>query len=169
MDAWAARRRDYDAGILDAAGYWQWTLEACRVRGARGIVAERLSELVEIDISAWMEPRVAVHELLNGLLDRGAELAILSNMPRGVGARFVAAWPWIKRIGLRHFSGDEGLAKPDPAFYRHFLEKSGWLAEETLFVDDSAANIETAASLGFAVHHFTEEAAALEALRAWAL
>jgi putative hydrolase of the HAD superfamily len=168
LKAWALLRRDYDEGILDGPRYWGQTLASCGVPDAEAFVGARLGELHETDIAAWMSPRPAVHTLLEGLLDSGVELAILSNMPRGIGSRFVAAWPCIGRIALRFFSGDEGFAKPDPAFYRHFLERSGWSADHTLFVDDMAPNIATAAALGFSVHHFTNEKAALEALRSWA-
>lgn len=168
LKAWAARRRDYDEGLIAAEEYWRLTLRSCGVAQADRIASSRLENLIQIDISAWMRPRPAVHALLESFLDSGHELAILSNMPPGIGARYVAAWPWIERIPLRLFSGDEGFAKPDPAFYRHFLARSGWVPEQTLFVDDMLKNIEAAAALGFAVHHFTEEKAALEAMRAWA-
>ncbi|MEI6874574.1 MAG: HAD-IA family hydrolase [Spirochaetota bacterium] len=168
LETWALRRRDYDEGILDGPSYWRQTLASCGVGDAGAFVEARLAELHETDIAAWMSPRPAVHALLEGFLDSGVELAILSNMPRGIGSRFVAAWPLIGRIALRFFSGDEGFAKPDPAFYLHFLERSGWSADHTLFIDDTARNIEAATALGFAVHHFIEEKAALKALRSWA-
>jgi putative hydrolase of the HAD superfamily len=168
LDAWSRHRRDYDEGIIDARAYWMAVLAACGLAQAESLAWTRLDEFVRTDIAAWMRPRLAVHALLEGLLDSGVELAILSNMPPGIGSRFVAAWPWIGKIRLRFFSGDEGYAKPDAAFYRHFLERSGWQPEHTLFVDDTAKNIEAAAVLGFAVHHFIDEAAALEAMRSWA-
>jgi HAD superfamily hydrolase (TIGR01509 family) len=168
LKAWAGPRRDLDEGVLDPRSYWTRVLSTCGIPRAETLVVGRLPELVDTDLAAWMRPRPAVHALLEALLDTGAELAILSNMPPGIGARFVAAWPWIARIEHRFFSGDEGMAKPDHAFWLHFLERSGWQAEHTLFVDDTAVNIEAAERLGFAVHHFTEEEAALGAIKAWA-
>ena len=41
------------------------------------------------------------------------------------------------------------LCKPDPEIYRKVVEISGFKPEETLFFDDSAANIEAAQDLGF--------------------
>ena len=41
-----------------------------------------------------------------------------------------------------------GLAKPDPAIFRYFLEKFGKIAEECLFIDDSEENTRSAAGVG---------------------
>ncbi|MGK0366019.1 MAG: FMN phosphatase YigB (HAD superfamily) [Saprospiraceae bacterium] len=41
------------------------------------------------------------------------------------------------------------MRKPDPAIYNFVLKDAGINAEETLFIDDNPANIETAAALGW--------------------
>jgi putative hydrolase of the HAD superfamily len=41
-----------------------------------------------------------------------------------------------------------GVRKPDPEIYLRALAHAGWKAEETLFADDSQANIEAAQALG---------------------
>lgn len=46
-------------------------------------------------------------------------------------------------------SYEEGCAKPDPQIFHNVLDKFGIKAEETLFFDDSQANLEAAARLGF--------------------
>ena len=46
-------------------------------------------------------------------------------------------------------SGDVRLVKPDPAIFELTLERAGRSADECLFIDDSAANVESAATLGF--------------------
>ncbi|PMD88851.1 hypothetical protein BWI97_25025 [Siphonobacter sp. BAB-5405] len=39
--------------------------------------------------------------------------------------------------------------KPDPEFYRHALQEGGGLLpEESVFIDDNADNIESAATVG---------------------
>jgi len=52
-------------------------------------------------------------------------------------------------------SGEEKIVKPDRRLYEILLERYGLRAEESLFIDDNAANIETARTLGFQVVHFT--------------
>ena len=46
-------------------------------------------------------------------------------------------------------SYEECCAKPDPQIFHNVLDKFGIKAEETLFFDDSQANLEAAARLGF--------------------
>lgn len=41
------------------------------------------------------------------------------------------------------------LHKPDEAIFRAMLREGGFEARETLFIDDSSANVETARRLGF--------------------
>jgi HAD superfamily hydrolase (TIGR01509 family) len=52
-------------------------------------------------------------------------------------------------------SGDEGLVKPDIAFYSKCLKKFNLAAAETLFVDDQMINVEGARKVG--MHSFLFE------------
>ncbi|MES2034597.1 MAG: HAD family phosphatase [Pseudomonadota bacterium] len=76
-----------------------------------------------------------------------------------------AAWPGVQAMSpaFRHLrdsivSAEEGVIKPDPAIYEVVLKRTGLAPEDLLFVDDSAANIDAAARLGFHVHHFEDPA-----------
>lgn len=51
------------------------------------------------------------------------------------------------------FSYDLGLWKPDPAIYEAVLSELGLLADEVLFLDDNAANVESARRLGIPTEH----------------
>ena len=55
-------------------------------------------------------------------------------------------------------SGEEGVIKPDPAIFRILIERTGVDPARTVFIDDSAANIQSAGELGFVTHHFTDPA-----------
>jgi 2-haloacid dehalogenase len=52
-------------------------------------------------------------------------------------------------------SGDEKLLKPDPAIYQVLLRRQKLDAADCVFIDDSPANVEAAAKLGFHALHFT--------------
>lgn len=52
-----------------------------------------------------------------------------------------------------YFSFDVHLMKPDPLFFEYILEHQGLKPKETLFIDDSAANIEVAMNLGIHTYH----------------
>ena len=56
-----------------------------------------------------------------------------------------------------YFSFAEHLEKPDPRFFELILDHEGLLPEETLFIDDTAENIETAKSLGIKTYHIRRD------------
>jgi putative hydrolase of the HAD superfamily len=51
------------------------------------------------------------------------------------------------------YSNEIGLRKPGTEIFEFALEDAGLVAAETLFIDDTLANIETAQNLGFKTHH----------------
>lgn len=51
-------------------------------------------------------------------------------------------------------SGEERLAKPDPAIFALAAARFGHAPGAMLFIDDNAANVASAERLGWQVHHF---------------
>ena len=47
--------------------------------------------------------------------------------------------------------------KPDPRFFELILDHEGLVPEETLFIDDTAANIKVAQSLGINTYHISRD------------
>ena len=167
LEAWGRHRAGFDSGALEARAYWERVLSEAGLAGAADWVGAHFERIMRADLGAWATPRKAMHVLVGRLLDASVPVGILSNMPPGAGAKWMALWPALDRVPLKLWSGDEGLAKPDPAIYRLFLERSGWRAEDTLFVDDVRRNVEAAAALGFATHLFEGENAAVAAVEDW--
>jgi putative hydrolase of the HAD superfamily len=65
---------------------------------------------------------------------------------------------WIHRFDVLVWSFQLGIAKPDPAIYRHTLDELGSRPEETLFIDDKRENVEAARALGIqAIQYSTVE------------
>ena len=56
-----------------------------------------------------------------------------------------------------YFSFAEHLEKPDPCFFELILDHEGLLPEETLFIDDTEANIKAAQALGIRTYHISRE------------
>ena len=56
-----------------------------------------------------------------------------------------------------YFSFDIHLEKPDPRFFELILDHEGLHPEETLFIDDTEANIKVAKSLGLRTYHISRE------------
>ena len=52
-----------------------------------------------------------------------------------------------------YFSFAEHLEKPDPRFFELILDHEGLLPEETLFIDDTEANVKVAKKLGIHTYH----------------
>lgn len=63
-------------------------------------------------------------------------------------------------------SFDLGVTKPDPGIFMAALEQTGAAPEESLFVDDTLANIRAATSMGFRTYHVTDSADAARFLTA---
>ena len=53
-------------------------------------------------------------------------------------------------------SFEMGMAKPDPEIFEEMIRRTGIDPSESLFIDDSRANIETARSLGFLTYRASE-------------
>jgi 2-haloacid dehalogenase len=62
-------------------------------------------------------------------------------------------------------SGTEKLIKPDKKIFEVLLNRYDLKAEESIFIDDNAKNIETAKSLGFETIHIKPETNLREELR----
>jgi putative hydrolase of the HAD superfamily len=79
---------------------------------------------------------------------RGLLTAIVSNMGDSVHEHMMRELDWLSRFDVLVWSYQLGVAKPDPAIYRYAMERLGTRPDETLFLDDKAENVETAAALG---------------------
>jgi 2-haloacid dehalogenase len=63
-------------------------------------------------------------------------------------------------------SGVEGIAKPDPRMFALALERTGFEASRTVFIDDNRPNVDAARALGLHTVHFASPAQCREELRA---
>lgn len=109
-----------------------------------------------IDADAWIAARLAASVAEVAMLDRVAaldaslELAVLTNN----GALMAQAIPRILGpLGQRFegrvlCSGTLRMRKPDRAVFAMALERLGWELADTLFVDDSFANVQSARKVG---------------------
>lgn len=75
-------------------------------------------------------------------------------------------FPFLGRFRGIVVSGDERVAKPDPAIYRILLARHRLAPERTVFIDDREENIATARALGIDGIRYTDPATLADALRA---
>lgn len=85
----------------------------------------------------------------------GLRLHGLTNFGRETFPQTAARFDFLRSFDTVVVSGDERVIKPDPAIFHILIERAGLDPQRTAFIDDSAANIRSAAELGFATHHFT--------------
>ncbi|MEU4763889.1 HAD family phosphatase [Actinosynnema sp. NPDC023794] len=138
---WAARDA-YDAGQSDLE-YW-------RAVGASVDVAvdEALAgRLTEVDVRGWLRPAPGAAELVAELASAGVPLALLSNAPVSF-ARTAEREPWTRHFRHLVFSGDLGVAKPDPRIFAALAERIGARPADCVFFDDRQVNVDGAVAAG---------------------
>ncbi|HEX7359571.1 MAG TPA: HAD family phosphatase [Bryobacteraceae bacterium] len=154
-------RLAYDRGDLMRAEYWQ-TLAA----GAGTSFCERvIDELAEADVQSWMSFVAPMWTWIAELRRAGRRVAMLSNMPRDLGEALRSRTDRLQAFDHVTLSYQVRSAKPDAHPYEHCLEGLGTRPEETVFFDDSLANVEAARRLGLRAVQFTNREEALRQLR----
>ena len=157
-------RQDFFRDVLPP----EWNIEQDRGRSWVDAEAEQISifprhaDLIRAFRARW-------HEMIAGAIDanvavltaaqaKGIPCYAITNFGRDTFAETQMRFPFLK-TGFQGIvvSAHEGLIKPDPAIFEVFLARYAKSAAECLFMDDSAANIATAQSLGFSTVHVTAD------------
>lgn len=107
-------------------------------------------------------PVEGTERLVDELRRAGVRLLGLTNWSAETFHLAPHAAPAIAELEDVLVSGRERLSKPDPAIFRLLIERYSLVPEQTLFVDDVLANVESARSLGMLAHRF-QDAATLRA------
>ena len=145
---------DFDCGIRSVDEVVERTavrlsLPHGRVHALVAPLGEHLAPIAEnIALLATLRERRDAHGDLR--------LFFLSNMPTPYARaleRRLAFFAWFDG-GI--FSGDVKLIKPHSEIYEMLAWRHGLEPRETLFVDDSAANVEAARALGWRAIHCTD-------------
>ncbi|MCL1863540.1 MAG: HAD family phosphatase [Defluviitaleaceae bacterium] len=92
----------------------------------------------------------------NELVNDGKNIYILTNFGEDTFARIRERDSFFDDAKGIVVSAHEKLIKPDPAIYHVILSRYGLIPEETLFIDDSVANIDAARALGIHGIVFTD-------------
>jgi len=108
-------------------------------------------------------------EVLADLRRAGVRLAALTNWSAETFPVARERYPFLAWFETIVVSGEEGIVKPDPRIFALILERTGFRADATVFIDDSAANVAAAAALGFATIRFRDPPALRRELEAHGL
>jgi len=104
--------------------------------------------------------------LLSELREAGYRIAALTNWSAETFPIARARFPflgWFEEIVI---SGVERVAKPDPAMFALALARTGFVADRTVFIDDSLPNVEGARAAGMHAVHFSSTARCRDELKA---
>lgn len=140
---WKTRLR-YDSGALDGNTYWGGLAR----EDGKVFSAAQIAELVILDATSWSRPNPATLAWLDQLRGAGLRVGLLSNMPPEIARFLQAQCDWFDRFDSLTFSCDVGQVKPGPAIYEICLKELQLPAEEVLFLDDIAVNVEGAVAVG---------------------
>jgi 2-haloacid dehalogenase len=102
--------------------------------------------------------------ILAELREAGVPVYALSNWSSDKFRLTRPRFPFLEWFDGLVISGDEGVAKPDPAIFRLLLERYRVDPATVIYVDDLAVNIEAAESVGMAAILFTDSDALRETL-----
>jgi putative hydrolase of the HAD superfamily len=137
-------RHAYDEGKLSGITFWQKFLRDSGLN----LAPDAVEELNRWDARMWTTENPRMLAWQQALKERGLRTAILSNMGDSVLENMKREFDWLNRFDVLVWSYQLGMAKPDPAIYRHTLAQLGVLPKETLFIDDKPVNVEAARTLG---------------------
>jgi putative hydrolase of the HAD superfamily len=159
--AYWKHRDAYDRGTLGGMTYWQSVGRDVH----RSLDATQLSTLIEADNDLWTQPNKPMIEWAASLQRAGIKTGILSNIGDAMEAGIRERFPWIAEFAHHTFSHRLGIAKPDPAIYRHAAEGLGVPAGDILFVDDKEENILAARNAGMVAVQYSSHEAFVEELK----
>lgn len=96
--------------------------------------------------------------LLEELIDAGRDVTLLTNFASDTFAEAQRLYPFLKKPRGVTVSAHHGLIKPERAIYDLHARTFGLVPADTLFIDDSAANVEGARAAGWSAIHCTDPA-----------
>jgi len=145
-----------------------WHFEHDRGRPLSEIVPERKAQfpdhaaLIDAYAERFLEsvpgPVPGTAELIERLAEAGVPLFAITNFGTGFWDEFRASQPVLDYFADIVISGEEKLAKPDPAIFHFAARRFGHSPAAMLFIDDNANNIAAAQAEGWQVHHFKDAA-----------
>ncbi|MCT8991454.1 HAD family phosphatase [Chelativorans sp. SCAU2101] len=93
-------------------------------------------------------------EILEGLLDAGHDVTMLTNFAADTFAEARKRFPFLEKPRGVTVSGEIGLIKPDRAIFEHHAAAFSLEPSATLFIDDSPANVAGAKEAGWQAVQF---------------
>ncbi len=156
-----------------------WNHEQDRGRPFAQAIAEltrdhpEQAQLIEAYWDRWPEmlgePFHETVKILAALRASGVRLLALTNWSAETFPVAMPRYPFLDWFEAVIVSGEVELVKPDPAIFRLLVDRHGLEPSRTVLIDDTIANVQAAAALGFRAIRFTDAAALRRDLSAMGL
>ena len=146
-----ADRHAYDLGQLNGLTYWPEFARRANIT----LTDQQIHDLIANDVVMWTTTNDAMLAWIARIQKAGLRTAVLSNMGADILRYILQEFSWLCYFDQLTWSCELGIAKPDPAIYLHTIDRLGVPANETLFLDDKAENIDAARALGLQAFQFT--------------
>ncbi|MEO5709828.1 MAG: HAD-IA family hydrolase [Nocardioidaceae bacterium] len=125
-------------------------------------IPQAYDDLLRIWLSIEAVP--GVREIVGTLRGQGIRCCLATNQDVTRGELMHELLGYGALLDASFYSYELGVAKPDPAYFTAILGRLGADAQDVLFVDDNARNVEAARSVGLAAEHWVHTDG-LDALR----
>ena len=131
-----------------------------------GITPQQMRALLQTANEA-LQPIPGTIQLVEELAAAGVHLYLLSNMPVSTFQYLVKTHGFFAHFRELVISGAILMIKPDPAIYKHLIEKTGIVPGESIFIDDLLRNVVAARESGLHAIQFTDPDACRAELRTY--
>ncbi len=138
----------FDLGVETNEAIAQSMADAAGVPGGKEMVLHALYSFYRT-----MNP-LPLYQMIPALKSMGKRLFALTNYGEPAFTSTCGAFPHLMLLDGMVVSSREKVCKPDPAIFSLLIERYGVIPEETLFIDDSLPNTQTAAAIGFRTWHY---------------
>ena len=137
-------RLDYDRGTLNGRTYWPMI---ARETGTV-LSQEQIDALIQHDVQMWSGVNPSMLAWAARVQASGIKTAILSNMGEDLLSHMRKNFRWLDDFHHLTWSCELNLTKPVAEIYEHTLRQLHVQADEALFLDDRAENVEGARQVG---------------------
>ena len=131
-----------------------------------GLSADETRILIR-ETRASLTPIEGTMDLLEDLAAAGVNLYLLSNMPVSTFEYLTGRFRFFRHFRDLVISGAIRLAKPEPAIYKHLVDKTAIVPAESVFIDDVLKNVIAARECGLRAIQFHDPASCRHELRAY--
>jgi len=141
FQAYGGDWQEFDRGTIEVPAL----VERIAVRtGLEGWEVQRVVDGVPRELQPVPETLALMHRVKQA----GHQLYYLSNMPAPYADHLERSHSFLKWFDGGVFSSRAKMVKPDAVIYRHALQQFGAKANESVFLDDHAPNIDAARAEG---------------------